>query len=160
MCESTGKNLVPLIFGPFWSKFAPFWPQINIFAPLNGMSNFADFWYRNLSYGLLLENSGLRFCKNLAPPISGPFWSKFSSFRPKIYILVYIFQTVHWILLIFGIETFLMVFFQKIEVYSLGKFWPRPFWALFGPNLPLFGPKSTFWLISSEGYVKFCWFLV
>ena len=53
-----------------------------------------------------------------------------------------------------------MIFFWKIDVYSQEKIQSRPFWALFGPNLPRFGPKSTFWLISSKQYIEFCLFCV
>ena len=83
--------------------------------------NFADFWYRNLSYSLLLENWCLQSEKKLAPPNSGYFCSKFAPFWPKISIFACISRTVHWILLIFGIETYLKVFFWKIDVYSPGK---------------------------------------
>ena len=54
------------------------------------------------------------------------------------------------------IETYLMVFFWKIDVYSPGKIQPRPFWALFSQNSPLLGPKSAFWLISPERFIEFC----
>ena len=53
----SGKNLIPPFFGPFWSKLAPLWPKNSIIAYLlNDLLNFADFWYRNYSYGLLWEN--------------------------------------------------------------------------------------------------------
>ena len=100
-------------FGPILVQICPFLAQnqhFSLYLP-NGSLNFVDFWYRNLSHGLLLENWGLQSGENLAPPILGPFWSKFAPFWPKINILAYIFQTVHWILLIFGTETYLMVFF-------------------------------------------------
>ena len=106
-----GKNLAPPILGPFWSKFAPFWPKIKILAYIFKRDRWILLIFGLETFGVFLENRGLRFGKNLAPPISGPFWSKFAPFRPKINILAYIFRRVHWILLIFGIETYLMVFF-------------------------------------------------
>ena len=109
-----GKNPAPPILGPFWSKFAPFRPKINILAyHLNCSLNFSNFWYRNLSFGLLLENWCLQSRKNLAPPIWGPFWSNLPLFGPKSTFFSCIFQTLRWILLIFCIETYFMVFFEK-----------------------------------------------
>ena len=82
-----------------------------------------------------------------SPANFGLFWSKFAPFWPEINILAYIFQTVRWILLIFGIETYLMVFFWKIGVYSPGKIQRHPLWVLFGPNLPPFWPKINIWAL-------------
>ena len=52
-------------------------------------------------------------------------------FFPKINIVAYIFQTIRLILLIFCIETYLMVFFEKIEVYSPGKNIAMPIFGSF-----------------------------
>ena len=82
-------------FGPFLVQICPLLAQNQHFGLylLNGSLNFANFWYRNLSYGLLLENRGLGLGKNLVLPILNPFWSKFAPFRPKINILAFNFQT-------------------------------------------------------------------
>ena len=89
----SGKNLAMPILDPFWSKFVPFWPKINILACLISDSlSLDDFLYRNYSYGLLLENWGLQSGKNLAPPILGPFWSKFGLFGVQ-----HIFKTCLWL---------------------------------------------------------------
>ena len=118
----------------FWALFGPNLPPFRPKTTFWLISSerfieFCWFWYRNLSYGLLLENWCLQSGKNLAPPILGPFWSKFVPFRPKISILAYISRTVHWILLIFGIETYLKVFFWKnwclLSVKNIAKI--RPF---------------------------------
>ena len=49
------------------------------------------------------------------------------------------------------IETILMVFFWKIEVYSPETFSLCPFWALFGPNLDLFGSNISLKLVCDLG---------
>ena len=86
-----------------------------------------------------------------------PFFYLFGPFWPKIKILAHIFQSVNWILM--GIETSLMVLFWKIiEVCSPGKVRARSFCALFGPNFPLFSPKSMLYPISSKRFIKLCWF--
>ena len=86
-------------------KICPFLGQNQHFGLYlsNGLLNFADFWYRNLSYDLLLENRCLQSRKYLAPPNLGHFWSKFAPFWPKIDILAYIFKTACWVLLSFCI---------------------------------------------------------
>ena len=74
----------PAHFGPFLVQICPFLVKnqyFGLYLP-SGPLNFADFWYRNLYYGLLLENWGLGFWKNLALSILGPFWSKFALFGP------------------------------------------------------------------------------
>ena len=139
----------PAHFGPFLVQICPFLApnqHFGLYLP-NGSLNFADFCYINLSYSLLLENWCLQSGKNPAPPILGPFWSKFAPFWPKINIWAYIFQTAHWILLIFGIETFLMAFFWKIEVYSPGKIEPRPFWLLSVQIWTFLGPTYLWSLL-------------
>ena len=62
-------------FGPFSVQICLFLAQnqhLGLYLP-NRSLNFDDFWYRNFSYGLLLENWGLQSGKNLAPPILGFF---------------------------------------------------------------------------------------
>ena len=105
------ENLTLPIFGPFWSKFAPFWPKINILAYI-----FQTVRWILLIFcmeAILIDFLGkLTFTvrKNLFLPIFALFWFKFAPFWPKINILAYIYQTVHRILLILGIETYIMVF--------------------------------------------------
>ena len=67
-------------------------------------------------------------------------------------------KTSHKISLILHILTTFWIYIWNNLVEVPGKFCFRPFWALFGPNLPLFGPKSTFWFISSKRFIEFCWF--
>ena len=63
----------PAHFGPFLVQICPFQAQNQHFGLylLNGSLNFADFWYRNLSYDLLLKNCCLQSGKNLALSILG-----------------------------------------------------------------------------------------
>ena len=55
---------------------------------------------------------------------------------------------------------YILGLFMKKQVKAPVKIWFCSFWALFRRNLPLFGPISTFELISFKGFTKFCLFLV
>ena len=127
------KKSSPNHFGPFLVQICPFLAQnqyFDLYLP-NGLFNFADFCCRNLSYGFLLENWCLQSWKKLAPPILGPYWSKFAPFWPKINILAYISQIVRSILLIFVIRPILWSTFGKLMFTVRKKSSP----AHFGPFL-------------------------
>ena len=74
-------------------------------------------------------------------------WPKFGHFWPKLTILkilAFNFQTPLWIFLIFGMEVVLMMLFEKIILYMLGKVWYGKLLVI-GQNLAIFWPKLKVW---------------
>ena len=59
----------------------------------------------------------------------------------QMFFSFYFSQTLHWMFLIFVIETLSEVFFLENLMFMLGKFWIGQNLALLGPNLALFGPN-------------------
>ena len=78
-------------------------------------------------------NHCLKSRKYLTRPFR-PFLVQICPFWPKIDIWAYIFQTVIEFCRLLNIDTSIMVFLWKIDIWSPGKIWPRPFQALFGPQ--------------------------
>ena len=119
-----GKILTWPKFGHLLPKFLAKIDNLRVYDLLlsNAAMNHLYFWYGIFSYGLLWENHTLYAGKIMI-------WRNFdhlSHFWPKLTVLrvlAYNFQTPLWILLSFGMEVVLLVFFEKIILYIPGKLW-------------------------------------
>ena len=76
----------------------------------------------------------------------GPFWSKFASAQNQHFSLYLPNSSLNFADIL---HRNLMVFFEKIEVYSPEKF--IPFLAFFGPNLDLVGSNISVKLVFDLG---------
>ena len=122
------------VFGQNW-QIESLWP----ITP-NAAMNHLYFWYGIFFYGLLWENHSLYAGKTLIWrnfDHSSHFWQKLTVLR----VLAYNFQTPLWILLSFGTEVVLLVFFEKIILYIPGKFWYGK--IVIRPKFGHFCPKLT-----------------
>ena len=93
--------------------------------------NLPNFWYGSCSYGPLSANGTLYSGKILI-------WRNLANLRPFFgqnwlfweFFFTSNLQTPLWIFLIFCMEVFLMVLFEKIILYIPGKFWYGEFLAM------------------------------
>ena len=124
------------VFGQNW-QFESLWP-----ITLKRCYESFYFWYGIFSYGLLWENHSLYAGKILIwqnfDHLSH-FWQKLTVLR----VLAYNFQTPLWILLSFGMEVVLLVFFEKSYcIYQKILIWQNC-GHLIRPKFCHFCPKLT-----------------
>ena len=105
---------------------------------------------------LILKKMTIFFSReNLKFDFSAPFWPQNGHLSPKTAILTYFSKSVHWMLLIFAIETNFLVF-KKMTIFFLRKISNLTFRTLFDPKMAILAPKRPFWPISPNLYIGGC----
>ena len=62
-----------------------------------------------------------------------------------------------YVFIIFGMETTLVVFFEKIIVYMPGQFWDGQKLAICGQSLAIFGQNWQFWEVLTYNFQTPLW---